>query len=227
MKSKVFKVIISLLFLVIFNVLFFVLGGTRQSDSNWLCYGFITLSYLLMLATLLFFKAKKGEAVLEYTLWMNASVYFFVELIVGVFFIVGDCESVTWPLIIQSLLLVIFLIVQLSSAVANQATSASVAKQRAESIAIQELASKIRSRMRDIDDEALRKQVTRCYEDINSSSVESFPEAQEAELALRNAVDMLCVAIEDQDIDQIAKKAKRVSNALADRNAVIKRCRMS
>lgn len=227
MKSKVFKVIISLLFLVIFNVLFFVLGGTRQSDSNWLCYGFITLSYLLMLATPLFFKAKKGEAVLEYTLWMNASVYFFVELIVGVFFIVGDCESVTWPLIIQSLLLVIFLIVQLSSAVANQATSASVAKQRAESIAIQELASKIRSRMRDIDDEALRKQVTRCYEDINSSSVESFPEAQEAELALRNAVDMLCVAIEDQDIDQIAKKAKRVSNALADRNAVIKRCRMS
>lgn len=227
MKSKVFKVIISLLFLVIFNVLFFVLGGTRQSDSNWLCYGFITLSYLLMLATPLFFKAKKGEAVLEYTLWMNASVYFFVELIVGVFFIVGACESVTWPLIIQSLLLVIFLIVQLSSAVANQATSASVAKQRAESIAIQELASKIRSRMRDIEDEQLRKQVTRCYEDINSSSVESFPEAQEAELALRNAVDMLCVAIEDQDIDQIAKKAKRVSNALADRNAVIKRCRMS
>ena len=81
--------------------------------------------------------------------------------------------------------------------------------------------------MRDIQDITLRKKVEQCYEDINNASIETFPEAEEAELALRNAVEMLCLAIDDEDVNQIEKKARRVSNVLADRNAIIRRCRLS
>ena len=227
MKSKIFKIIISLLFLAIFNVIFFVVGGTERTSVEWFSYGFITTSYLLLLATPLFYSSKKGLAILEYTLYLNATVYFFVELVVGVLFIIFQPDSTVWPIIVQSVLLVTFLIVQLSSAVANNATQASIEKQRSESIAIKSLADKIRPRMREIQDGVIRKKVEQCYEDINNASIESFPEAEESELELRNAVEMLCLAIEDEDVNQIEKKARRVSNVLADRNAIIRRCRLS
>lgn len=249
MKNKVFRIIISLLFLLLFNVLFFVIGDSERSSVDWLSYAFITVAYLLLLSTPLFYSSKKGLAVLEYTMYFNATVYFFVELVVGIIFILIqpgrmdvvltnkfltsisylllNHESYVWPLVIQSILLVIFLVIQFSSAVANNATQASIEKQRSESVAIKSLAEKIRLHMRDIQDITLRKKVEQCYEDINNASIETFPEAEEAELALRNAVEMLCLAIEDEDVNQIEKKARRVSNVLADRNAIIRRCRLS
>ena len=54
MKTNILKVIVALIFLVLFNVLFFVLGGTEQSQVNWVSYGFIHAAYLMILITPLF-----------------------------------------------------------------------------------------------------------------------------------------------------------------------------
>ena len=41
MKSSIIKIIISLVFLALFNALFFLLGGTKHTDIEWVSYGFI------------------------------------------------------------------------------------------------------------------------------------------------------------------------------------------
>lgn len=227
MKSNILKVVIALVFLVMFNILFFLLGGTEQSDVNWVCYGFIHAAYICLLITPLFCNSGKGLTVLSASLYLRALFYFFTELTVGLLFIAIAPQSITWPLIIQSVLLAVFIILQLMSVLANDATHASIQKQKAESQFIRTLAEQVRSRMREIEDQDLRKEVERSYDALNNSPIESIPEALNVELALRNAVDMLCAAIEDTDKEQIIKKAKRVRNAVQDRNAVIRRCRMS
>ena len=227
MKSSLLKVTIALVFLVLFNALFFLLGGTEQSSVNWVCYGFIHAAYICLMATPLLCSSGKGLTVLSATLYLRGLFYFFTELVIGVVCIVIAPQSMMWPLVIQSLLLAVFVMLQLMSVLANDATRASIQKQRTESLFIRTLAEQVRLRMREMDDMDMRKEVERCYEALSNCPIESFPEAQEAELSLRNAVEILCSAIEDDGKEQIKKKAKRVMNLIQDRNAVIRRCRMS
>ncbi len=224
MKSNIFKVIIGLIFLVLFNGLFFYLGGTEQTKVNWICYGFIHASYLCILLTPLFCKSGKGLKVLSYSLYLRALFYFFTELVVGVVCIAIAPESHAWPLIIQAALLAIFLVLQMMSVLANDATIQSQQKQMEESAYKQDMVQRIRHCMRNISDTSIKKQVEKCYEAVKNSPLQSFPEAKEAEQTLRNAVEVLCIAIENEDYQDIDKKTKRVIYAVQDRNVIIQKC---
>lgn len=225
MKTNILKVIVALVFLVLFNVLFFVLGGTKQSDVNWLSYGFIHAAYLMVLITPLFESKTNGMTVLSASLYLRAISYFFVELVIGLIFIAVQPETIVWPLIIQCVCIAIFLILQLMSVMANDSTEASVQKQRIESAYIKDMAVRLKSAIRNVEDETVRNKVIRCYDSLNNCSIETFPEAQDAELSLRNAVEMLCTAIEDNDTNQIDVKSKRVLSAIQTRSDIIRRCR--
>lgn len=227
MKANILKVIIGLIFLIVFNVLFFLLGGTERSTTEWICYGFIHAAYLCLLATPLFCNAGKGETVLSASLYLRALFYFFTELVVGIGFLWYNAESPTWPAIVQSVLLMTFLILQLMSVLANDATKASLAKQREERIYIRSLAENLKETMRIVTDPVLRKQMASCYESLNSSSLESFPEAIDAELELENAVNTLCSFVERGDTSQLGKQIQSVQEAMKLRNKAIRMARYS
>ena len=230
MKENTFKVIIGLIFLLVFNALFFLLGGTERSDTEWVCYGFIHAAYLCLLVTPLFCNAGKGEAVLSASLYLRALFYFFTELAVGLGFIWYNAYNpipLTWPAIIQGALLAIFLILQLMSVLANDATEASLDKQRQERVYIRSLAEDLKEAMRQVSDPALRKQVANCYESLVSSSVESFPEAIDAELELENAVNTLCSSVEQGDTSQLEQQIQKIQIAMKHRNQAIRMARFS
>lgn len=227
MKNNIIKVVIALIFLVLFNGLFFFLCGTEQSASTWISYGFIHLAYLCILVTPLLSKSGNGLEVLTYSLYSRALAYFSVELLVGVVCIIVDPVSPTWPVVIQSILFAIFLIMQLMSVLANDSTTKSIRKQANESLYIRGMAQRLQVAMRNINDPEVEKIVVRCYEAVNNSPLQSFPEAVNAELYLREAVDALCCAIEEGDKSLIEKKAKDAIYAVQDRNAVIRKCRIN
>lgn len=226
MKENIFKVVTALIFLAIFNLMFFLLDGPAN-PVNWVSYGFITFAYLFLLATPLFGGNAKGLTVLQASLWLRATGYFFLELAVGVVFFVISPQEMTWPLIIQAVILAIFLIMQFMSVLANKATDESIRKQRVESQFIRQMADKLRSRLNMVEDADLKKELTPFYQSLNSTSIESFPEAQDAELQLKNSVEVLCMNIEDgADAEQIRKALRRAKAALQDRNAAITNARM-
>jgi len=73
----------------------------------------------------------------------------------------------------------------------------------------------------------LRKQMADCYEALNSSSLESFPEAIDAELELENAVNTLCSFIEQGDTSQLSGQIQKVQVAMKHRNRAIRMARYS
>lgn len=227
MKANILKVIIGLIFLIVFNVLFFLLGGTERSTTEWICYGFIHAAYLCLLCTPLLCNAGKGETVLSASLYLRALFYFFTELVIGIGFMWYNAESPTWPTIVQSVLLMTFLILQLMSVLANDATKASLAKQRQERVYIRSLAEKLKEAMRQVNDPTIRKQIATCYESLSSSSLESFPEAIDAELELENAVNTLCSFVEQGDTSLLGQQIQDVQMALKHRNQAIRMARFS
>ncbi len=227
MKENSFKIIIALIFLIAFNALFFILGGTERTQTEWISYGFIHAAYLLLLMTPLFCNADRGQTVLSATLYLHALMYFFLELIVGIGFIWYNPPSITWPAIIQGGMLVIFLVIHLMSVLANDATKASLSKQRKERIYIRSLAEDLHEAMHKVTDPDLRSQIADCYETMNRSTLESFPEAEDAEMALEDAVTNLCTCIEQGDETRVKQSITSVQTAIKKRNRAIKMARHS
>lgn len=227
MKSNILKVFIGLIFLILFNVLFFLLGGTERTTTEWICYGFIHAAYLCVLITPLFCNAGKGETVLSASLYLRALFYFFTELVIGIAFIWYGPESHIWPAIIQGGLLAIFLVLQLMSVLANDATKASLAKQRQERVYIRSLSENLKEALRQVNNPTLRKQLSNCYESLSSSSLESFPEAIDAELELENAVNTLCSSVEQSDTSQLEQQIQKIQVAIKHRNQAIRMARFS
>ena len=227
MKANILKVIIGLIFLIVFNALFFLLGGTERTTTEWICYGFIHAAYLCLLCTPLLCNADKGEVVLSASLYLRALFYFFTELVIGIGFLWYNAESPVWPAVIQGGLLTIFLVLQLMSVLANDSTKESLGKYRKERIYIHSLAESLKEAMRQVSDPTLRKQVNACYESLNSSSLESFPEAASAEMELENAVNTLCSAIEFGDMSQLTTQIQNVQVAIKHRNQALRMARFS
>lgn len=227
MKTNIIKIVIGLLFLIAFNVLFFVLGGTEQSTSNWISYGFIHAAYICLLATPLLTSSAKNLTVNAASLWLRAIFFFFIELVAGLIFIAINPADFLWTLIVQTALLLIFLVLQFMSVLANDATEASINKQRVESNLMRGMADKISVRIGTISNYALRKKVEVAYNSIKNSPVESFPEVVSFEMSLATAVDVLCAAIETGNEEQVDDAVKRVQIATRERNAAITQVRLS
>lgn len=225
MKNTFVKIVISLIFLIIFNLIFFLGGGLEHSASNWTSYGFVTFAYLCLLATPLLAKGSTS-AILEGSLWLRAAKYFLAELVVGTILMLIDPESVMWPVVIQTIMLGYFLVLQLMSVLANDATTESLNKQREESFARQILIDQLQMSARDVKDQMVKPAVNRCLDALQNQPIETFPEAAEADFAVSTAVESLCNAIATGDSAQIKTVADALMRALQQRNIVIKRCRM-
>ena len=227
MKANILKIIIGLIFLIVFNTLFFLLGGTERTTTEWVCYGFIHAAYLCLLSTPLFCNAGKGDSILSASLYLRALFFFFTELIVGICFLWYNSDSYLWPVIVQCVLLAIFWILQLMSVLANDATKSSLTKQKQERVYIRSLAENVKESMRKVSDSVLRKQMTSCYEALISSSIESFPEAAAAEMELEVAVNALCSAADVDDSKMLNLLIQNVQVALKHRNQAIRMARFS
>lgn len=228
MKKNVIKVVIALIFLVVFNLLYF-LASNEHTAADWVSYAFVHAAFVCLLATPLFGTGVgRGLTVLIASLWLRALGYFLIELVVGGAFLLASPEGYIWPLAVQSILLAVFLIMQLMSVLANDSTTASIRRQRTEAAYLQDLKDRLSSLMGVIDDKALKQQVRECHEALSASPTQSYPEAGEEEQALRYAVENLCRAItEGEAAEQAGQKAKSVLLAVQDRNAAIRKCRKS
>jgi len=224
MKSAVIKIVISLVFLVIFNVIFWG-NGSSHSEANWCSYGFATFAYLCLLATPVLARGS-CSAILEGSLWLRAIYYFFTELIVAVICMLIDPESIKWPLIVQGILAAIFIVLQLMSVLANDATTASLQKQKEESFSRQILIDRLQQASRGNSDTGIRPMINRCLDALCNSPIQTFPEALDADLAVSNAVSQLCAEIDGGDVPQIKAASNKLLNAIQDRNLIIRRRRI-
>ena len=99
-KTKIFWYLLDSIFLIVFNIYFFLLKGVDHHSSIWISYVSIHLAYLMLLITP--FLVRKGSSSTDYgrPLFSISTSYFFLALIVGIVFIivvkpVGYCSTLT------------------------------------------------------------------------------------------------------------------------------------
>ena len=100
-KKSVLWILLDLVFLIVFNTVFFVAGGMSHVPSVWIAYGFIHFSYIMVLVTPFLIRKSSSAAVFGFSIYSISATYFFVEFIVGAFFIILKQDSYKPSLITQ------------------------------------------------------------------------------------------------------------------------------
>lgn len=217
-KQSVLWALLDLVFLAVFNVVFFVVGGIEHSASVWMSYGFIHFAYLMVLITPFLIRKGSNSAVFGFSLYSIAAAYFFVELIIGIVFIFLNQGDFKPALVVQAILAGVFLAMLLSHLIANERTADDVDRKAAEVDYIKTASARLKSIQNATGDKSADKALEKAYDVVRTSPTKSNAAISSYELKLLDAIELLEVAANANDIEQVKACTAEVITTANERN---------
>lgn len=221
-KKSVLWILLDLIFLVVFNTVFFVAGGTDHTVSVWISYGFIHFAYLMVLATPFLIRKSSSAAVFGFSLYSISSTYFLLEFVVGLIFIFMKSESYKASLIVQVIVAGIYAVLLLSHLIANEHTADSVERHEEEVAYIKTASSRVKALMGKANDKKANKEIEKAYDTLHSSPSKTVATVRSIESNVMNKVAELEEAASDQDTATIITTAGEIVALMEERNRKIR-----
>lgn len=222
-KKNVLWILLDIVFLAVFNTVFFVVGGTDHPASVWISYGFIHFSYLMILVTPFLIRKSSSQAVFGFSLYSVSAVYFFVEFIAGLVFIFISSESYKASLVVQVIISGIYAVMLISNLIANEYTADSVEQHEDEVAYIKNAASRVKMLMGKASDKKANKEIERAYDLLHSSPSKSNNAVAPLESAILRAIYELESAVSSKDEDAIFSKSREIISLAETRNDELKK----
>ena len=189
-KKNFLWVILDLIFLVIFNVVFFVISGTEHPASVWISYGFIHLAYIMLLITPKLIRKSSSSSVFGFSLYSISSTYFLVEFIIGVIFIFAKPESYKVSLVVQIITFGIYAAMLISHMIANEYTADNIERHELELQYVKNCSAQLKGIMNQVEDKNIKKKVEKAYDTLHSSPVRSNNTARDYELTVMDLIEV-------------------------------------
>ena len=221
-KKRFLWIILDLVFLIVFNVVFFVAGGTKHEASVWISYGFIHFAYIMMLITPFLVKKSTNTAVLGFPLYSISSAYFLAAFIVGLIFVFTHPESYKMSLIVQVIIAGIYAIMLISNMIANEHTAESVERHEMELRYVKDASAHLKSIMDSVSDKAMRKKIEKLYDLLHSSPAKSNNAVRDYELTVLDLIDVLEDNLSRGDIPTANATISKIERNASERNRRLK-----
>ena len=122
-RKSVLWTLLDLVFLIAFNLIFFIVSGLTHTISVWISYTFIHISYVMLLLTPLFTHNNKTKFILGMSISAISYIYFMIDLTCGIMFIIFLSDKLIIPLIVNIVLLALYLLLLISVVLTNERTN--------------------------------------------------------------------------------------------------------
>ena len=221
-KKNILWILLDIVFLAVFNTVFFMVGGTDHPASAWISYGFIHFSYLMILVTPFLIRKSSSQAVFGFSLYSVSAVYFFVEFIAGLVFIFISSESYKASLVVQVIISGIYAVMLISNLIANEYTADSVEQHEDEVAYIKNAASRVKILIGKASDKKANKEIERAYDLLHSSPSKSNNAVAPLESAILRTIYELESAVSSKDEDAIFSKSREIISLAETRNDELK-----
>lgn len=218
MKKTVLWIILDLVFLAVFNIVFFLIGGTVHTVSVWISYGFIHFAYLMVIVTPLLIRKSSRAAVFGFSICSISSAYFLLEFVIGLVFIFKQTETLKVPIATQVVIAGIYAVILLSNLLVNEHTADAVKKQEAEISYIKTAASRVKLLMGKVSDKKAEKAIEKAYDILHSSPTKSIYAVHSIETQVINKVAELEEAVSENRIADVAGLSMEIIQLMEDRN---------
>lgn len=224
-KKVVLGILIDLVFLVVFNVVFFVLGGTDHTPAGWMAYWFIHFAYIMVLLTPALTRKSSSSYIFCLTIAGISSTYFIIEFIVGIIFIALNHDSIKVDLVVQIIIAGLYLVILLANMIANETTADNLARHEDEVAFIKNASSRVKALMDKFDDKKANKVIEQVYDLIHSSPSKSCVAAQSYENDVVNTIGELEGYVSSNDKDQAVRVAGEIVSLMEERNRRVRTAR--
>lgn len=224
-KKVVLRILLDLVFLVVFNVCFFALGGTEHSAAGWMAYGFIHFAYIMVLLTPVLTRKSSSAYIFGLTIAGISTTYFIIEFIVGIVFIVLNHDSIKIDLVVQVIIAGLYLVTLLANMIANETTADDIARHEDEVAFIKDASSRVKVLMDKFDDKKANKVIEQVYDLIHSSPSKSCVAAQTYENDVVNKIGELESYVSANDKDKAVKVAGEIVELMEERNRKVRSAR--
>lgn len=223
MKRKaILWMLLDLIFLAVFNIVFFVVGGAARPASVWISYCFIHFAYAMVVATP-FITKKSRQSVLGVSVYAVSSAYFLIEFIVGLVFILLNQESFKPALVVQLIMAALYLALLIIFLLANEKTNESIEKGEKENGFIKDCASRVKLLMGRLNEKGCDKALENLYDLIHSSPSRSSASVAQLEQQSRELISRLEAAVENNEKENTVTAANRIEQLFKQRNSILKK----
>jgi len=221
-KINFLKIILNAIFLIVFNVFFFVLGGSEHKMSVWMSYGFIHFAYLMLIITPWLIRNGKSAAVFGFSLYSISTTYFIIQFVTGMIFILVSPESYNVALLVQLCFAGLYGIMLITHMLANERTADAEEKRQYEIAYIKEASVKMKFLLESVSDKEAKKKVERVYDAISSSPVKSHPNLEQKEKQILQSINELEREVKKGNKNGITSLANSLLLLINERNNLLK-----
>lgn len=221
-KKTVLWGILDLIFLVVFNTIFFVVGGTDHVASVWIAYGFIHFAYVMLLITPFLMRKNIRATILGLPLHLISSVYFLTAFVVGIVFVLLKAESYKASLLFQVIIAGVYGILLVVNLIANEHTQAAEQRHAEEVGYIKEAASRVEALIGRLNDKKVNKALEKAYDILHSSPVRTTPAVAEIESNIMRLIADLEEAVLANNESDVIVTARGIVIMAEDRIRALK-----
>ena len=222
MKKNVLWMILYLVFLIFFNITFYMLGGTEHPMPVWISYIFIHVAYLLLVVTPFLVRKGSQQALFGRVLSSISAGYFMVEFVVGLIFILFVKDSVKITLLVQLLIMAVYVIILVTNMLANEYTADSVERHEAELKYVKESAASIQSILAMVKDKSTVKQIEKAYDIVSASPAKSNRNVADIEYQVMSEIGRLRSLVSAGNNDSAQECAEKICSLADERNRRLK-----
>ncbi len=209
-KTNILWMVLDLIFLIVFNVLFFSMAGwTGHPASVWISYGFIHGAYVLFILTPILVTGGKGQDGGQgYSLYTIGTAYFMIELVAGAIFILLHPADWKAALIIQIVLLAVYAFALLSHTLSDEKAVAREKRIWQEQQFVKTAVTRLEGMQAGLPDKELKKLLERASQAVKKSPEEMNPQIQILESGMLYQIGAIQRAMFSQEEGSAEKEAK-------------------
>ena len=221
-KRNILTIILDSIFVVAFNILFFVNGGTSHKASVWTCYVFLHFSYLMILLTPTIEAKGKTASLSKFTTYSISFAYFLIELVFSNVVFFSEFNHPKTVISIQTILTAIYLVVLLLNVLANDSIANKKTSHDIKNDFIKTISAKTKYIESITNDVTLKNKINNLYYTIHSSPSKTSTEVAIYEEKIMNLLNLLEESTAHSDVLKSREQILEIEQLINKRNFMLK-----
>lgn len=221
LKNKILiaTIVLDLVFIVVFNLCFFLIAGTIHTESTWVAYAFIHVSYLSLILIPLLKTKTMGSHIYQMTYYVVGGIYFIASFIANIVFLCQESLDIVPSITTNAVLLGLYLIVFIVLYVTNEKSAEQERIDHKEARVIKNYAGRIARLIEVVEDRDVKRQLQNIHDEIHSLPSMEALGTKTYDSKIDATIDELMLAVSEQNKDEIIKLCKKIHLLLVERDA--------
>lgn len=221
MKKNLLSILLYSIFIIIFNIVFFLLKAENNHVATWISYAFIHVAYVAVVITQ-FMDKKHEEVSLNLSSYLISSIYFVVAFITAIIFIIFDPQGYRWALVIQVIYIGIYLILLLTNLITNRKIVSSLESQKEHREYVKYVSAYIKKLKMNVHDESIIKKLDALYDVVHASPIKTTDSTYKYEKEIEDRLEKLEHVFDMIDSNNIVKEIESLADLANRRNDILK-----